>query len=148
MGNTGSVISGAFDDIGKGFSVVSKQIETGVGAVGQSIGDLFYPDNPNRRKRIEQLQDDIKVMQNDFESLKKTMYDTLVALPQRRWPMLSNFVREDTLAGMQKKLDDLLKANNFSSVEEMDEFMQKTLNPDTLQEWNEFKKTYDSPSLT
>lgn len=48
---------------------------------------------------------------------------------------------------MQKKLDELLKANNFNSVEEMDEFMQKTLNPNTLQEWNEFKKTYDLPSL-
>lgn len=87
MGNTGSVISDAFDDIGKGFSVVSKQIETGVGAVGQSVGDLFYPDNPNRRKRVEQLQDDIKVMQNEFESLKKTLYDMLVHSSQRRWLM-------------------------------------------------------------
>lgn len=84
MGNTGSAISDAFNDVGKGFSQVFEQIETGVGAVGQSVGDLFYPDNPNRRKRVDQLQDDIKVMQNEFQSLKKTMYGAIASFPRRR----------------------------------------------------------------
>ena len=78
MGNTGSVISGGFDEIGKGVAQVAKQIETGIGAVGQSVGDLFYTDNPNRRARVEQLQNDINVMQNDFNSLKKSMCVTLM----------------------------------------------------------------------
>ena len=52
-------------------------------------------------------------------------------------------IREEQLAGLQRKLTELLKANQFNSVDEMDAYMQKTLNENTLADWNEFKKTYD-----
>ncbi|CAG2001477.1 unnamed protein product [Fusarium graminearum] len=117
MGNAVSVV----EDIGRGASEVVKQIETGVGAVGQSIGDVFYPDNPNRRDRVDQLQNDIKAMKNEFEGLKKTM--------------------EKQLRSIQDKLDELLKANNFENFDQMDAHMQKTLHPQLLAEWNAFKQT-------
>jgi predicted lipoprotein len=39
--------------------------------MGQGISDIFYPDNPNRRNRAEQLSSDIKAYCNSYEEIKK-----------------------------------------------------------------------------
>lgn len=78
MGNAESVIDGVFKDVGDGFNEVGRRIEEGSGAVGRSIGDLFYPDNPKRRTRVDQLKNDIETMINEFNSIKRNMYEVPV----------------------------------------------------------------------
>lgn len=75
MGNEMSKqVSDGFDDFAKGVEDVGKQISEGVGAVGQSIGDAFYYDNPSRRDRVEQLRNDINTFKAEFDELKKRAY--------------------------------------------------------------------------
>jgi hypothetical protein len=51
--------------------------------MGQGISDIFYPDNPNRRDRAEQLRNDIKTYCNSYEEIKKARYLS------HQWPMSS-----------------------------------------------------------
>jgi hypothetical protein len=39
--------------------------------MGQSISDIAYPDNPNRRARAEQLKSDIEAYGREYEDIKK-----------------------------------------------------------------------------
>jgi hypothetical protein len=41
--------------------------------MGQSISDTFYPDNPKRRARAQQLKTDIDVDVGSFELLEDGM---------------------------------------------------------------------------
>jgi hypothetical protein len=46
-----------------------------MGSDGKSmIGDLFFPDNPARRRRAEELRYDIYTMISLFEEQKRTRY--------------------------------------------------------------------------
>jgi hypothetical protein len=42
--------------------------------MGQGISDMFYPDNPNRRNRAEQLREDILAYLNSYDEIKKARY--------------------------------------------------------------------------
>ena len=59
--------------MGNGISVVEDLFKAPIKAVNETIGDLAFPDNPKRRARLEQLQDDIKTMKNEFEELQIAM---------------------------------------------------------------------------
>jgi hypothetical protein len=41
-----------------------------MGNSGSTISDLFYLDNPKRRRRAEELKGDIYVLQAEFSGLK------------------------------------------------------------------------------
>ncbi|KAK8022385.1 hypothetical protein PG993_013152 [Apiospora rasikravindrae] len=121
MGNDVSKqISDGLDDFARGVEDVGKQISEGVGAVGQSIGDTFYYDNPNRRDRVEQLRNDINTFKAEFDSLKKRA--------------------DEVVAGLQPKVDKLLRDNGFESADDMDRKMKDRLDPEALKKWEEFKK--------
>ena len=72
MGNNISKqITDGLDQFTAGVKEVGKQISDDIGATGQSIADTFYPDNPNRRTRADQLKNDIRTFQAEFDELKK-----------------------------------------------------------------------------
>lgn len=52
-----------------------------MGNSGSSIGDIFYPDNPNRRRRAEELRQDINDIVNQFQEQKQLRYIRTVPLP-------------------------------------------------------------------
>ncbi|KAK8112263.1 uncharacterized protein PG998_008720 [Apiospora kogelbergensis] len=123
MGNEVSKqVSDGFDDFAKGVEDVGKQISEGVGAVGQSIGDAFYYDNPSRRDRVEQLRNDINTFKAEFDELKKRA--------------------DEVVAGLQPKVDKLLHDNGFESADDMDRKMKDRLDPEALKKWEEFKKMF------
>ena len=71
MGNdVSTLVAGNISDIAKGVDDINKQLTEGVGAVGQSIGDLFFFDNPHRRDRVDQLKQDINSFKAEFDDLK------------------------------------------------------------------------------
>lgn len=37
--------------------------------MGQGFSDLFYPDNPNRRARVDDMQHDMEALKEEFEAL-------------------------------------------------------------------------------
>lgn len=41
-----------------------------MGNSGSTIGDIFFPDNPNRRARAEELKNQINVFAAEFKLLK------------------------------------------------------------------------------
>lgn len=41
-----------------------------MGNSGSTVSDLFYPDNPKRRRRAEELKGDSYVLQAEFNGLK------------------------------------------------------------------------------
>ena len=43
--------------------------------MGNTVSDLFYPDNPNRRKRAEGLRQDILQFVQDFEREKQKKFE-------------------------------------------------------------------------
>ncbi|KAK6351255.1 hypothetical protein TWF718_004425 [Orbilia javanica] len=89
----------------------------------QTIGDLFYPDNPKRRQRLQQLQDDIAVMKTSVEELKHDI---------------------DTIIGdCQEKVTKLLHDSGYKSVEEMEKRVKEVLPPGALDEWERFKRGLD-----
>lgn len=38
------------------------------------MGDIFYPDNPKRRARAEELYNQIKIYEQEFKTLKAERY--------------------------------------------------------------------------
>ncbi|KAI1130866.1 hypothetical protein F5Y10DRAFT_262807 [Nemania abortiva] len=121
MGNhISKQISNSIHDFAAGAEEVSKQISEGVGAVGQSIGDAFFYDNPNRRDRVEQLRNDINTFISEFGSLKERA--------------------DEVVAGLQPKVDKLLHDNGYQSADDMDRKMKGKLDPEALKKWEEFKK--------
>lgn len=55
--------------------------------MGNTVSDLFYPDNPNRRKRAEGLRQDILQFVEDFEREKQKKYEPLC--PPIHFPLYS-----------------------------------------------------------
>ena len=53
------------------------KLENGLGRIGTSIGDLFYPSNVKLRARAQQLEEDCKDLASRFEELKKELSATL-----------------------------------------------------------------------
>lgn len=58
-------------DVSEEMEGITSRLLEGTGAVGRSVGDLFYPDNPRRRRRVDQLRTDIQTFQAQYEAARK-----------------------------------------------------------------------------
>ncbi|KAJ7813989.1 hypothetical protein B0H14DRAFT_2851492 [Mycena olivaceomarginata] len=85
---------------------------------------IFFPDNPNRLRRAQQLADDCKYAQDQYDSAKKQL--------------------EATLGPYKEKLDKLLKAFGCNNIDDLDRLILSTATGDTLARWNRTKETYDA----
>jgi hypothetical protein len=93
-----------------------------IGIMG-SLQSVFYPDNPNRRKRAQELADDCQYIQNEYDSAKKTL--------------------EDELGPYKEKLDKVLAAFGCSNVNELDQLILKSATGDALAHWENVRQGYD-----
>jgi hypothetical protein len=67
-------IEDAANAVKDGVEDVVDSIEDAGDAVGSSVADFFFPDNPKMRERCFQLERDIKNFDTDFGALKKELY--------------------------------------------------------------------------
>ncbi|KAF8249513.1 hypothetical protein K440DRAFT_640888 [Wilcoxina mikolae CBS 423.85] len=84
------------------------------------INDLFYPDNPKRRERAEELEHDIKSLNKEFNDLKAKI--------------------DEQSKSMEEKLTKFLHSQGYNSIDELDESVQRILNGKDLEDWRELKK--------
>lgn len=49
-----------------------------MGNGASSIGDLFFPDNPNRRRRAEELRNQINAFGEEFKQLTAYRWDQIL----------------------------------------------------------------------
>ncbi|KAL0570071.1 hypothetical protein V5O48_011889 [Marasmius crinis-equi] len=87
---------------------------------GQSI---FYPDNPKRRKRAEELGNDCKYAQEQYDTSK------------------ANIERE--LGPYKEKMNRLLQAFNCRNIDDFDRLIQQTATGAALEHWNKVRENYD-----
>ncbi|PXF42960.1 hypothetical protein BWQ96_07298 [Gracilariopsis chorda] len=81
------------------------------------MSDMFYPDNPSRRRRAEELYSDIKGIQRTYDSLRK------------------QFLR--TADQMEPHLNEILKSLGFKSFEELTQAARQNMSPQALKEFEE-----------
>ncbi|KAK5064628.1 hypothetical protein LTR84_000462 [Exophiala bonariae] len=108
------------DDASKEFDNVSKNITEGAEHVGNSIGDLFYPDNPKRCARAQQLKDDIDSM--------KAELDTITADINK------------SLAELAPGLARMLKEQGLSTLSDLEAKIDSSLPPEASQQWKDLTK--------
>ncbi|PFH49433.1 hypothetical protein AMATHDRAFT_41548 [Amanita thiersii Skay4041] len=95
-----------------------------MGGSGSKFSDLFYPDNPYRRARAQELHDDVKFICHQFAEVKEK--------------------RDVLLKSIEPKLNELMKKHGFNTTDELDSKLQTILNGDTLKEYNRIKKELES----
>lgn len=89
-------------------------------SVGSSISDLFYPDNPERRERCQELKNDINSICLEFKHLQARV--------------------EDQEKEMEEKVTKLLHAHGYPSVKELEEKIEQVLARDELKKWKDMTK--------
>ncbi|KIM35078.1 hypothetical protein M413DRAFT_14751 [Hebeloma cylindrosporum] len=94
--------------------------------MGQSVSDLFYPDNPKRRNRAEQLREDILAYCNSYDEIKKA--------------------RDEVLKEIRPRLATLLKNEGYDSPEALDAKVQSILTGDNLKYYLRVKALHDASS--
>ncbi|PFH49431.1 hypothetical protein AMATHDRAFT_4885 [Amanita thiersii Skay4041] len=94
-----------------------------MGGGGSKMSDLFYPDNPYRRARAEQLRDDVQFICKQFEEAKEE--------------------RNQLLKAIKPKLNDLMKKHGFNTTDELDSKVQAILKGDALKEYIRVKEQMD-----
>ena len=92
-----------------------------------STQSLFFPDNPNRLKRAQELSDDCEYAQDEYNSLKSQI--------------------EATLGPYKAKLDKLLAAFGCTSVADLDRLVLQTATGDALAHWQQVRNGYDQASV-
>ncbi|PXF45969.1 hypothetical protein BWQ96_04282 [Gracilariopsis chorda] len=85
--------------------------------MGNTMSDMFYPDNPSRSRRAEELYSDIKGIQRTYDSLRK------------------QFLR--TADQMEPHLNEILKSLGFKSFEELTQAARQNMSPQALKEFEE-----------
>ncbi|KAI1741092.1 hypothetical protein F4680DRAFT_80515 [Xylaria scruposa] len=96
-------------------------------SIGSGIGDIFYPDNPNRRNRAFQLENDCRRAIDEFNNLK-AKYDR-------------DAVR------VRDIMDKYLQEHGFSSVQHLDQTVQNVLQGGELQKWQDLKKALGTNNI-
>jgi hypothetical protein len=89
-----------------------------------SLQSVFYPDNPNRRKRAQELADDCQYIQDNYKSSKAAI--------------------EKELGPYKEKLDKVLAAFGCSNVSDLDQLILKSATGDALSHWNTVRNGYDT----
>jgi len=92
--------------------------------MGGSGSSLFYPDNPKRRDRAEQLKNDCQQAKDDYERVRARLAAQL-----------------DPLQG---KLDDVLRALGCNTLAELDQKVLNTATGQVLSDWKQVRDTYDT----
>ena len=86
---------------------------------GQSI---FYPDNPKRRDRAEQLANDCKNYVDAWNNKRADL--------------------ETQLGPYKEKLDKVLAAFGCQTIHDLDRVVQKNATGKALEDWNKTKDVY------
>ncbi|KIM35085.1 hypothetical protein M413DRAFT_32794 [Hebeloma cylindrosporum] len=81
--------------------------------MGQGISDVFYPDNPNRRARAEQLRADILAYCNSYEEIKTARDKLLKEIGPRLATLLKN-EGYDTPEALDAKVKSILTGDNLA----------------------------------
>ncbi|KAH7929535.1 hypothetical protein BV22DRAFT_120462 [Leucogyrophana mollusca] len=95
--------------------------------MGSFPSNLFFPDNPNRRARAEQLSDDCQNNQNDYKNAREALTQVLEPL--------------------HGKLDQVMKALGCQTLEEFDQKVLSTATGDALAEWEKVRTQYDTADM-
>jgi len=85
------------------------------------LGDVFFPDNPNRRDRAQQLSGDLQQMQFDFNAIKNDL--------------------DTTLANLKPKMNNLLHKLGFNTMEELKAKAQSVLQGEALENYNKLSQS-------
>ncbi|RYP21599.1 hypothetical protein DL766_007901 [Monosporascus sp. MC13-8B] len=88
-----------------------------------SIGDLFFPDNPNRRRRAEELRNQINAYGEEFKQLAR--------------------FREQKLSVIRDKLDALMASKGFTTTSQLEEHVRSTLDSSQLASYDNLKNMLD-----
>ncbi|EIN12226.1 hypothetical protein PUNSTDRAFT_96924 [Punctularia strigosozonata HHB-11173 SS5] len=84
---------------------------------------LFYPDNPNRRARAQQLADDCQSFKHDYEKIKAEV--------------------EKELGPYKEKVAKVLHAFGCKNLDDLDKLVRSTAVGENLEKWIEIKSTVD-----
>ncbi|KAG5647878.1 hypothetical protein DXG03_007802 [Asterophora parasitica] len=87
---------------------------------------LFYPDNPNRRTRAQQLADDCQAFQNEFDKIKTQI--------------------EKELGPYKDKMNKVLNAFGCRNMDDLDKLVKKTATSEGLEQWERIKSSVDGLS--
>ncbi|KAG6850758.1 hypothetical protein H0H93_008796 [Arthromyces matolae] len=87
---------------------------------------LFYPDNPNRRLRAQQLADDCQAFQLEYCALKKEI--------------------EDELGPYKDKMDHVLGTFGCKTMVDLDNLVKSTATSEGLVQWQRIKASVDGLS--
>ncbi|KAH8822204.1 hypothetical protein DL96DRAFT_1748326 [Flagelloscypha sp. PMI_526] len=88
-----------------------------------NTSSVFFPDNPNRLNRAQQLANDAKYAQDTYNAAKSQL--------------------EATLGPYKEKLDKVLKAFGCRNIDDFDQLVLQTATGDALTRWNQVKDSYD-----
>lgn len=91
---------------------------------GQSI---FYPDNPSRRTRADQLANDCNIYVASWNAKRADL--------------------ERELGPYKEKLDKVLAAFGCQTVDDLDRLVQQRATGQALADWNKMKDVYDKTQL-
>lgn len=92
-----------------------------------SSQSIFYPDNPKRRDRAQQLADDCTNFSNMWKQ-KRADLDT-------------------KLGAYKQKLDKVLTAFGCQTIHDLDAVVQKMATGKALESWNSTKDVYDKTQV-
>ncbi|KAF9224617.1 hypothetical protein BS17DRAFT_780164 [Gyrodon lividus] len=88
---------------------------------------VFYPDNANRRNRVQQLTDDCNYIKQQYDATKLKL--------------------DQELAPCKEKLDKVLQAFNCSNITELDTLINSSVTGDDLARWNRVTDAYDKSQV-
>lgn len=98
-------------------SIFTSYFEVRTHIMGNTMSDTFYPGNPHRRRRAEQLYSDIKGIQREYETLRKQYLKTADQ--------------------MEPLMNDILKSLGFSSVDELTEAARQNMSGQALKDFED-----------
>ncbi|KAL0945738.1 hypothetical protein HGRIS_014883 [Hohenbuehelia grisea] len=84
---------------------------------------IFYPDNPNRRTRAQQLANDCQYAQQQYDATKARL--------------------EAELGPYKEKLDKVLKAFDCNNIQDLDRLILNSATGDALTKWKRVRQNYD-----
>ncbi|KAG6854010.1 hypothetical protein C0991_011497 [Blastosporella zonata] len=87
---------------------------------------FFYPDNPNRRLRAQQLADDCQRFQTEYDNIKAEI--------------------EKELGPYKEEMHEVLNAFGCRNLEDLDSLVKDTATKEGLQQWQEIKSSVDGLS--
>ncbi|KAK6521019.1 hypothetical protein TWF506_001252 [Arthrobotrys conoides] len=122
-GNTGDSLRGSMPELADADESTERAFLEPIVKATQTVGDLFYPDNPKRRDRLEQLKSDIATMKDQVVELKADI--------------------DKIIGDCQAKVTKLLHDSGYQSVDDLEKKVKEVLPPSALQEWEGFKRSFD-----